>query len=99
MQTDQILEQIFSKKKPSLREMIRQAIADLPPQHKQLVRTRFKDIQFCALTLIKHHQFSERDAIAGTIAAIDFSNPDFKLVFKAIAANAPKRYVVDRLPE
>jgi hypothetical protein len=99
MQTDKILEQIFSKKKRSLREMIRQAIADLPKDHQRIVKGRFKDVQYCILTLIKHHQFSERDAIAGTIAAIDFSNPDFKLVFKAIAANAPKRYVVDRLPE
>jgi hypothetical protein len=77
--------------------MIRQAIADLPKDHQRIVKTRFKDVQYCCLTLINYHQFSERDAIAGTIAAINFSNPDFKLVFKAIAANAPKRYVVNPL--
>ena len=99
MQTDKILEQIFSKKKPSLRQLIRQAIADLPQEHQRIVRDRFKDVHFCILTMIKYDQFSERDAIDGTIAAINFNDPDFKLDFKAIAANSPKRYIVDRLPE
>lgn len=99
MEADKILEQIFSQKKPSLRQLIRQAIANLPQENQQIVRKRFKDVHFCILTMIKYDQFSERDAIDGTIAAINFSDPDFKLDFSAIAANTPKRYIVDRLPE
>jgi hypothetical protein len=63
------------------------------------VRKRFKDVHFCVLAIINYDQFSARDAIEGTIAAINFSDPDFKLDFKAIAANSPKRYIVDRLPD
>jgi hypothetical protein len=78
--------------------MTRQAIADLPSQHRQIAKNRFKDIVTCALTLIKFDHFSQLDAVRATIAAIDFSNPDFYLDHKAIGANSPKRYVVDPLP-
>lgn len=99
MQTDKILEQIFSKRKPSLREMIRQAIADLPQESQRVVRDRFKDVHFCVLALINYRQFPARDAIDGTIAAIDFNDPNFVLVFDAIAANSPKRYIANPLPD
>ena len=98
METDKILAQIFNKNKPSLRQMVRQAIADLPTQQQRIARDRFHDINYCVNTLRKHYQFSERDAIAGTIAAIDFSNPEFMLDFKAIASSAPKKYIANPLP-
>jgi|GEM_PF-3520381 len=99
MQTDKILKQIFSKKKQSLREMIRQAIANLPQEHQRIATRRLKDISFCVLSLINHRQFPAQDAIDGTIAAIDFNNPNFVLIFDAIAANTPKRYIANPLPK
>lgn len=99
MDSDKIVEQIFSKKKLSLREMIRQAIADLPQPHQKIARNRFKDIQFCVGALVNNAQFPASDAIAATIKAIDFNDPSFKFNPRAIAASSPKRYAVDPLPE
>lgn len=98
MEADKILDRIFSQNKPSLRQQVKRAIAALPPQNQQVVRDRFNDVVFCVLTLTKYHRFCDRDAIDGTIAAIDFSNPNFVLDFDAIATNAPKRYIANPLP-
>ena len=97
MDSDKIAEQIFSQKKLSLREMIRQAIAELPPPHQKIARNRFRDIQFCVGALVNNAQFPASDAIAATIKAINFDDPDFKFNPRAIAANSPKRYSVNPL--
>ena len=97
METDQILGQIF-RKQPSLRQMIREALLTRSQIERNAVRHRHEDIVYCVLSLQRHHQFSTKDAIAGTISAIAFDDPDFRLDFDAIAAIAPKRYLANPLP-
>lgn len=99
METEKILDQIFSRRQPSLKQLIRDAIAKLPPHHQPMAKARLNDIHFCVLALFNYNKLPAQDGIEGTLAAIDFSDPNFKLDFKAIAAATPKRYLANSLPE